>query len=160
MDRGYKDPQSFPDKKERDHHDETSTHFIVRSIESNEWLAALRLITVPFDVLPMSRIYKVYDDQLPEFGKGLVAEASRLCAITPQQKLHFAAGAAMPWISMGLIRAARVFCLENNIRYCFFLIKDSLARILKRVRMEFIPVGPVSSYRGKRRPYIHNVQLG
>jgi len=159
LDRGYEDPQTYPDQRERDCYDDSSAHFLIRSTESKEWLGALRVITVPFEVLPMSGVSEINCDQLPVLN-GPVAEGSRLCAVMPRQKLTLAVGMTGPWISMGLIRAARAYLLEHNVRYCFFLIADSLARILKRVGMEFIPVGPVSSYRGKRRPYIHDLQLG
>jgi len=160
LDRGYEDPQSFPNRRERDGYDEGAVHFVIRSTESAEWLAALRLIIVPLESLPMTRVCEIYKDRLPSCDEATFAEASRLCAVTPRQKLQFAAGLTTPWMSMALIRAARAYLLEHNIRYCFFLIADSLARVLKRVGMEFTPVGPVSTYRGKRRPYIHDVQLG
>jgi N-acyl amino acid synthase of PEP-CTERM/exosortase system len=160
LERGYEDPQAYPDLRERDRYDDISTHFVIRSFESHEWLAALRLITVPFDSLPINRVSEIYNHQLPEFSKSEVAELSRLCAVTPKEKLTFGSASTTSWISMAFMRAARSYALEHNIRYFFVLIADSLARILNRAGIEFTPVGPISNYRGKRRPYIHDVQLG
>ena len=63
-------------------------------------------------------------------------------------------------LAVGLIRAARQYCLEYNIENCFFLINDPLARILKQLGMEIDPVGSPFNHRGWRRPYIHNVITG
>ena len=65
-----------------------------------------------------------------------------------------------PWVALGLIRAARSYCLENEIRYGFFLIADSLARILRRVGMEIDACGERCNHRGWRRPYIHDMVTG
>jgi N-acyl amino acid synthase of PEP-CTERM/exosortase system len=64
------------------------------------------------------------------------------------------------WISLGLIRAARQYCLQNDITFCFFLISDPLARILRRLGMEIELVGSPCQHRGWRSPYIHNVKTG
>jgi len=61
---------------------------------------------------------------------------------------------------MGLIRAARQYCLRNKITYCFFLISDPLARMLRRLGMEIEAVGSPCQHRGWRSPYIHNVEFG
>ena len=159
LERGYEDPQAHPDAREQDSYDDMAAHFLVRSRESREWLAGLRLVTVPFESLPMNRVCEVYRDQLPQFKSNEIAEVSRLCAI-PTKRMDFTAGTSTSWISMGLIRAARSYALEHGIRYFFFFISDSLARILKRVGIEFTPIGPVSNYRGERRPYIHDVRFG
>src|ERR1043166_7505743 len=160
LERGYEDPQAHPDAREQDSYDDIAAHFLVRSIESREWLAGLRLVTVPFESLPMNKVCEVYRDRLPQFESNEIAEVSRLCAIPTKEKMDFADGTTTSWISMGLIRAARSYALEHGIRYFFFFISDSLARILKRVGIEFTPIGPVSEYRGKRRPYIHDVRFG
>ena len=64
------------------------------------------------------------------------------------------------YISLGLIRAARQYCLQNDITYCFFLISDPLARMLRRLGMEIQVVGSPCQHRGWRSPYIHNVRTG
>src|SRR5207253_10069875 len=124
-------------------YDHTATHFLIRSVESKEWLATLRLIIAPFESLPINRVCEIYRDELRELRNGKVIEVSRLCAVTPQEKLTFGAGSATPWIMIGLIRGASAYALQHGLRYSFFLIADSLARLLKRVGIEFMPIGPV-----------------
>ncbi|HEY7166730.1 MAG TPA: GNAT family N-acyltransferase [Candidatus Binatia bacterium] len=161
VERGYENPEAFPDGKERDHYDDFSRHFLIRSFESGEWLAALRIIKFPFEALPINRVSQIEKDRLPDLGNAQVAELSRLCAIAPKARLAFdEIGPVTSWVSMAFMRAARAYALENNIRYLFVLIADSLARILNRAGIEFLPVGPMSEYRGKRRPYVHDVRLG
>ena len=159
--RGYENPEAFPDGRERDRYDEFSKHFLIRSFESGEWLAGLRIIRFPFEALPINRASQIDPDQLPDLKNSQVAELSRLCAVAPEKKLAFdAIGPTTSWVSMAFMRAARAYAVENDIRYLFVLIADPLARILNRAGIEFVPVGPVSEYRGKRRPYIHDVRLG
>ena len=161
VERGYENPLAFPDGRERDRYDDFSNHFLIRSFESGEWLAALRIIRFPFEALPINHVSKIETDRLPDLRNTQVAELSRLCAVAPKTRLAFdEIGPVSSWVSMAFMRAARAYALENNIRYLFVLIADSLARILNRAGIEFVSVGPVSEHRGKRRPYIHDVRLG
>jgi hypothetical protein len=50
--------------------------------------------------------------------------------------------------------------LDHDIRYCFFFITDSLARMLARVGMDIHAIGPANEHRGLRRPHIHDVRDG
>ncbi len=65
-----------------------------------------------------------------------------------------------PWLKLGLIRAARDFSEENNIRYWFFLIADPLARILESLGVGLQLIGPPIDYRGLRRPYLRDLKWG
>jgi hypothetical protein len=64
------------------------------------------------------------------------------------------------WVAIGLIGAARQYCLRHGILHCFFLISDPLARMLRRLGMEIEPIGSPCLHRGWRRPYLHNVKTG
>src|SRR4051794_18039883 len=79
LERGYEDPQAFPDGKERDRYDDVSKHFLIRSFESGEWLAALRIVSFPFEALPINRVSRIEKDRLPDVRNAEVAELSRLC---------------------------------------------------------------------------------
>ena len=160
LERQFENPNAYPDKKECDRYDSGSAQFLVRSIETREWLAGMRLVVAPLKSLPMTQVCELSEDQLPVLTNAGIAEVSRLCALPPRGKLSFGPASCTPWLTMGLIRAARSYAQEHDINYFCFFIADSLARILKRMGIEFTPVGPVSNFRGKRRPYIHDVQLG
>jgi N-acyl amino acid synthase of PEP-CTERM/exosortase system len=175
----FEDPARYPKFLEQDEYDDASVHFIVRSRATGEWLGAMRLIVAPVEKLPVSRFSSFDPANLAGVSSTRVAEASRLCILLPTRpRADFATNASQTqktptasshrnsdalqtsWIAVGLIRAARQYCLRNDIVHCFFLISDPLARILRRLGMEIGPVGSPCQHRGWRRPYIHNVKTG
>jgi len=62
-----------------------------------------------------------------------------------------------PWLMLGLINAARDYSDNHNIRYWFFLVADSLARIMEGLGFGLTRVGPPCEHRGKRRPYFRDL---
>jgi len=175
----FEDPSSHPSFLEQDQYDDISAHFIVRSRATGEWLGAMRLIIAPVQKLPVSRISSMDLKNFPGIpGKG-VAEASRLCTLIPTSPRsnsapdtkkarnrhagphHLISHALQTsWITVGLISAVRQYSLAHEILYCFFLISDPLARMLRRLGMEIDPVGSPCFHRGWRRPYMHNFKTG
>jgi N-acyl amino acid synthase of PEP-CTERM/exosortase system len=176
----FEDPSCYPNSLEQDEYDDASAHFIVRSRVTGEWLGAMRLIVAPMQNLPISRLSSVDAENFAGVNRKKVAEASRLCTLLPTApRGNFSANATKScltaparscyhnrealqtsWLALGLIRAARQYCLKHEIVHCFFLISDPLARMLRRLGMEIEPVGSPCQHRGWRRPYIHNVKTG
>jgi N-acyl amino acid synthase of PEP-CTERM/exosortase system len=175
----YEDPNRHPNYLEQDIFDGMSVQFIARSRMTGEWLGAMRLIIGPPHNLPVTHISDVNLSKYSETNGHDVAEASRLCTLLPshlRSNLSLKKGNSFPqtvssqkhglrtlqasYISLGLIRAARLYCLEHDITYCFFLISDPLARMLRRLGMEIQVVGSPCQHRGWRSPYIHNVRTG
>jgi N-acyl amino acid synthase of PEP-CTERM/exosortase system len=175
----YEDPSCHPQFLEQDEYDKASAHFIARYRNTGEWLGAMRLIVGTVQNLPVTKLSQINLERFcPEYRKRF-AEASRLCTLLPasshsnftlnqpinsMRRLMPCPPVAKPlqasWISLGLIRAARQYCLRHDITYCFFLISDPLARMLRRLGMDIEPVGSPCQHRGWRRPYIHNVKSG
>lgn len=173
----FEDPSGYPNYMEQDEYDEASAHFIVRSRVTREWLGAMRLIIAPPHKLPVNRFSSLRPANYSR--RAVAAEASRLCTLLPRTPRSTFTGkpmqadksqpAAYPlasnalqtsFISIGLIGAARQYCINHGILYCFFLISDPLARMLRRLGMEIEPVGSPCLHRGWRRPYLHNVKTG
>jgi len=173
----YEDPTRHANLLEQDEYDDVSVHFIARCRTTREWLGAMRLIVGPAHNLPVTKISAV--NPLFSEERKNVAEASRLCALLPTDlRSNFSGNQTNPppqplspraiaarslqtsWISLGLIRAARQYCLKHDITFCFFLVSDPLARILRRLGMDIQPVGSPCQHRGWRSPYIHNVKTG
>ena len=165
--------------QECDAHDVHAAHFIIRSRDSAMWLGAMRLIIGPPAVLPITSLATIEAQAIDHLTNKITAEASRLCVLPVQlnrQRSQLGSsissdGSADPskrssdvfhasWISLTLIRAARRYCLDHDIRYCFFFITDSLARMLTGVGMEIHAIGPPNDHRGLRRPHIHDVRDG
>ena len=175
----YEEPSRHPKFLEQDEYDEVSAHFIARCRNTGEWLGAMRLIVGAAENLPVTKFSQVNSENFSPGRRKLFAEASRLCTLlptnthsnfalnqpkTPALRLTPRPPAAKPlqasWISLGLIRAARQYCLKHDITFCFFLISDPLARMLRRLGMDIEPVGSPCQHRGWRSPYIHNVKTG
>lgn len=183
LEKGWEDPSVRPDRMERDGYDETSAHFLVRCRATGQWIATMRLIVAPFDQLPINRVARIDTKKLPGLTDGLTAEISRLCVIgeymrhprvnNPEAKFFFGPKAhsakqispvsppsGQPWLTLGLIRAAREYSRQNGIRYWFFLISDPLARIVQRLGLGLQLIGPECDHRGKRRPYLRDLAAG
>jgi len=175
----YEDPTCHQNFLEKDEYDGSSAHFIVRSRTTGEWLGAMRLVIGPVQDLPVSKISSVDSASFAGTNWTHVAEASRLCTLLPSSpRSNFASKSAVitngrpgsppftrkalqsSWITVGLIRAVRQYSLAHEITYCFFLISDPLARILRRLVIEIEPVGSPCLHRGWRRPYMHNFKTG
>jgi N-acyl amino acid synthase of PEP-CTERM/exosortase system len=174
----FEDPKFFPDREERDQHDDSSAHFLVRSRSTGDWLGAMRLVVGRASELPMNRIAPIDTANLAAIDEEQVAEASRLCTILPKMHRPRSNGHPRPRnlhgepnsrhhrvlhasaMTVGLIRAARTYSLERGIVNCYFLINDPLARILRHLGMEIAPVGELCEHRGWRRPYRHNFETG
>jgi N-acyl amino acid synthase of PEP-CTERM/exosortase system len=175
---GYEDPMSHPEFLEQDEYDKASAHFIARSRHTGQWLGAMRLIVGTARNLPVTKLSQIDSENFCPGYRKCFAEASRLCTLLPSSQPGFASNQQpsqmrrltppplverplqASWISLGLIRAARQYCLKNDITYCFFLISDPLARMLRRLGMDIEPVGSPCQHRGWRRPFIHNVKTG
>ncbi len=175
----FEDPNNYPNFLEQDEYDDSSAHFVARCRNSGEWLGAMRLIIAPALNLPMAKLSTINPENFAEPSWNKVAEASRLCTLLPsslragfgavdsknsrkRETSQSVAARALQtsWIAVGLIRAARIYCLRHEITYCFFLISNPLARMLRRLGMEIEAVGSPCRHRGWRSPYIHNVETG
>src|SRR5581483_7154553 len=52
----YEDPARHPNFCEQDEFDDSSVHFIARSVRTGEWLGAMRLIIGPVQNLPVPKL--------------------------------------------------------------------------------------------------------
>ena len=77
----FEDPKFFPDKEERDQHDDSSAHFLVRSRTTGNWLGGMRLIVDQARNLPVNNIASIDAANIAALGTEKVAEASRLLSL-------------------------------------------------------------------------------
>lgn len=174
----YEEPKAFPDKMERDQYDNQSVHFLVREREAGKWVAAMRLVVGPTDVLPFAKRCE-YDKSKVPLAEQRAAEISRLCVVgafrrrkqeheTPyeipwgQGEKPISAGSKLrklerrrePGILLGLIHAAVEYGRQHQIKHGYALMADPLARIMMSHGLRLVPIGPACEYRGVRRPFI------
>jgi N-acyl amino acid synthase of PEP-CTERM/exosortase system len=180
-DQGWEDTLRFPDQKECDEFDVSSTPFLVRRRRSKGWIATMRLIRLPLEELPVSRYVTLPAGRLPGSARDRMVEFSRLCVVkkyrrAPRRRISgeipdfrvpsdlddsfLASGyrASESWIFLGLVRAGWQWSLGNGVDFWMFFIADALARVIQRSGFEIEPMGDEVEHRGLRRPYLVDLE--
>ncbi len=60
----------------------------------------------------------------------------------------------MPFITLGLLRGVFDICLEYEITHLAAVMEPPLIRILRRLGLEFVPIGGLVEHHGRRQPCI------
>ncbi|HYE36522.1 GNAT family N-acyltransferase [Methylocaldum sp.] len=157
LEKGFEDAGKFTAQMEQDQYDSQAIHFLVRERLRNGWIGAARLIIDKMSALPMTNIV---DIEVPGTNNNaMAAEFSRLLVLDnfrqPQAKV-----AAEPEILLGLIRAARDYCLQRNIKSVLFLCRRSIYRILGNTGIDMLQIGSPCIHRGVRAPYLVDLDTG
>ncbi len=179
LEEGFEAHDNFPDHMERDEWDENAVHFIVRSKQSMEWVAAMRLVLPRQEGLPLENLCSVDSNVMPFSHNENVAEVSRICikdtfrrkrqpvadnddnlarpdadekAVARQQRYKKSE------IMLGLFRAASVYSREHNIRNWLFLTTPALARLINQMNIQLIKIGSACLHRGKRFPFMADLK--
>jgi N-acyl amino acid synthase of PEP-CTERM/exosortase system len=173
----------FPDGLEIDAFDEHSVQCLVRYKPTSVWAGSVRLVLakpgaleapLPVEIAAGSRLSS---DRINGLDRAHLAEISRLILSEPFRHRHEQASAdsldsndgSQPHTSildrrhvqlplLGLLAATIHLTVSNDVSEWLAAMEPSLARLLKTLGIEFIPIGPEISYHGTRRPYFGNVQ--
>lgn len=178
LEEGFEDHERFPDGEESDNWDKHSAHFLVRSKQTDEWVAAMRLVLPNPMGLPMDTVCEIDATLSPARAETKAVEVSRLCivdghrrlarpssgaesdaAATPQVAPETSPGMKQPQkseIVMGLMRAATVYCRQREIPYWYFLSTSVFSRMMSRLGFQSTRVGPACEHRGERFPFLIN----
>ncbi len=176
--RGYEDPNKFPDQLEIDEYDMGSIHSLVRHRESNHPLGVVRLVLSdqvnPDRPFPIEQHFgHVFENSILQkfdFSGHDIAEVSRF-AISQQSVKNILSNSLqssleslmtyrrsskelVPQISLGLIAMLFVISQQHQINYWYAAMDPSLNRRLSRLGIRFTQIGPVIDYHGKRQPMI------
>jgi N-acyl amino acid synthase of PEP-CTERM/exosortase system len=164
---GFEDGQAFPDQEEFDHWDRHSVPFIVRTRQTREWIATARLI-LPSTRLPSQELCILDRGAIGKIKPHEVAEFSRLCVVPSfrghryQDRLQGGmtkmSHLQKSQIVLGLLRACAAYSQEQNIRYWYFLTTNGLARLINRLHLHMHPIGMGIEHRGKRYPFLANIE--
>lgn len=177
---GFEDPEAFPDGLERDEWDAFSVHFMVRLRKTGEWIAAMRLVLPSAPDFPVERECILKGREVRTLPRNTTAEVSRLCMVSrfrrrgPEQDHPYELGdlpirglagvrrgherRREPEILLGLLRAARGYSRKEGIDHWYLLVTPPLTRILRRVGIHLDRVGPLCLHRGKRYPFLADLQ--
>ena len=167
---------------ERDKFDNESVHAVVRHKGSKCPVGVVRLVLPnrkspdrPFPIETHfgrkfeQRILKKFD-----FSRCNIAEVSRF-AVSKQslRQIHQQLisesldrdpgvepndpSQLLPHISLGLIAMLFAISKEHKVEYWYAAMEPSLSRLLTRLGIRFVPIGPVMDYHGRRQPMIAKV---
>jgi N-acyl amino acid synthase of PEP-CTERM/exosortase system len=174
---GFENKDDFPLEQEFDQYDNYSSHFIVRSRHTEQWIGAMRMIFNNNQPLPLEKhctLSTIINNDI--FNRSI--EISRLCLIKdirrritdtdpplglPQEinaikknnniipfhgRRHIERS-----IIWGLFRAAALHSKEKNIRKWYFLSTNALARIISKTGCTMQQIGASCNYNGERIPF-------
>lgn len=176
LEEGFEEQSDFENNEERDEWDEHSVHFTVRTRDTREWVAAMRMVVSGPEGLPVEKMCDI--DPVIKPDAETIAEISRLCILDKYREGKQLQGHSPSYprlvrarqkpaaterhhkseIILGLLRAAVDYSYENGISNWFFLTTPALARLINRMCIQLVRVGASCEHRGVRYPFIANLQ--
>jgi N-acyl amino acid synthase of PEP-CTERM/exosortase system len=174
---GFENKDNFPLKQEFDEYDSHSTHFIVRSRQTGQWVGAMRIIFKNDLLLPVENHCTLNSITANDtFNRSV--EISRLCLVKEIRRRISDCGPPLglekaennikygynviPFhgrkqiersIIWGLIRAGAIYCEHRNIKKWYFLISKAFARILCKNGLDLQQIGEPCNFNGERFPF-------
>jgi N-acyl amino acid synthase of PEP-CTERM/exosortase system len=157
VERGFENAAEHPDGRERDHDDGRSLHFLVLDRASGEAAGTVRLILPQIgSELPVIRLARNTGGMLPAHS---TAEVSRF-AVTKAFRRPLATSwssardrrSGLPIIAFGLIQAIVMMSAVGGITHIVAMMEPALLRLLRRMSIEFYPVGGLVEHHGLRQP--------
>ncbi|MDY0263348.1 PEP-CTERM/exosortase system-associated acyltransferase [Syntrophotalea acetylenica] len=168
---------------EVDIYDKNSVHCLLLAVNSGRYIGCFRLVLPNPDNLNSSfPLQELYDDDLysgyPEYekmSKGEVAEVSRMTIMpdyrrrkneknSPVSSLNFRTDVdargkrRFPYIPVGLYIGMLEMASFYKIKTLYMLTEPFLATHFSRLGCCLKPIGDVVDYRGRRRPYVMEVE--
>lgn len=184
LDTGYEDPDAFPDGEERDEWDQNAVHFLVRERETQQWVAAMRLVFPQDETLPIETRAHITPEVAVASGE--ILEISRLCMVGHyRRRLQ---GQAMPCdsgnvrnlfpppeqaeartelrkrlrtaeILRSLLDAAVAYSRDCGTRHWYIFTTRALAKVLGYVLpLQLQQVGEPVWHRGERYPFLVSIE--
>jgi len=179
IEEGFEDSQDYARYEESDEWDSNSVHFIVRSKNSGQWIAAMRMVLHGQNGLPIEHMCDIRSLE----ASNDTAEISRMCIIDEHRRVphpksapkkdvftvypgNAKTGNQAPVnlrahkseIILGLLRAAVDYSYEHGINNWYFLTTRALARLINRLCIQLVCVGNPCHHRGERHPFIANLR--
>lgn len=165
------DARQFPDGRETDVYDERAVHAVLRYKPGGCAIGTVRLIRpqgdgvqgLPVDHLPSkpfaSKSYLL---------NAKLAEVSRFCVVRsmrqregedrhadvkwPYQSEGLSVRRLMPNISLGLMRGIVMIARKIGVNHLCAVMDPVLLMMLRRMGVDFQPVGPLVEHHGRRQP--------
>lgn len=174
------DQQGQPVYLEIDEYDNRSAHYLIRHRRTGKFAATVRLILPvaenlesPFPIElnaslndpvsePMirARLVEVSRFAVSKDFKRRRGEAGTLAGVTDETVIYFEHDErrVLPHIIVSIIAAAFHMSWQHGITHWYAVMEPSLLRLLNRIGMVFVPIGPEVEYHGLRRPCLGIVE--
>ena len=176
---GFENKDDFPLEQEFDEYDSHSTHFIVRTRHTKQWVGAMRMVFKNDQLLPVEKhctLNKIINNDI--FNRSI--EISRLCLVKNIRRrntdgepplgllkeddvdkikkddnvvLFHARKHIERSIIWGLFRAAAVHSEKRKIKKWYFLGANALARIICKKGFNLQQIGDPCNFNGERFPF-------
>lgn len=169
-----------PDGIEQDEHDARSLHCLLKAVRSGRYIGCVRLVLpqpgqgsdyFPFQRTCAGRLNAGHPDP-DDVTRGYVAEVSRLAIVADYRRRKHEQGRAFglgdedyslqgrrrfPYIPVGLYIGMLQLASLHGIKTLYIMTEPLLAVHFSRLGGKLRPVGDIVEHRGKRRPYIMDV---
>jgi len=150
IERGFLNPDDYPDQRECDEFDRHSLHLGVVDAQS-ALIATARLVKVNVIGLPLFRHCRIYPRESELFQDTTrVAEISRLCVSRTIRRRHIGSAS----VAINLYRAIYQASKRNGFTHWLVATEPSLQRLLASLKVPFREVGPSTDYYGPVAPYL------
>lgn len=180
--RQFLDPANYAGPREADDYDKYSLHCLVRHRRSGIFVGVTRLVLAQEGVRRRTLPIEAHcgldaggsRHWLSGLPRHLFGEISRFCVsreflrcalehgtdADSLARLSVAERARRhaPMITLALIAASSHLCEEQGVEYCYAAMEPHLIRLLKRLGLNFRPLGPAVDYFGMRVPSYFRVR--
>jgi N-acyl amino acid synthase of PEP-CTERM/exosortase system len=170
LERGFEDAGEHPDGREQDGEDARSLHFLVSDRATGCAMGTVRLILpLAGAELPALGLIGANERRRLDLPLAATAEISRFAIAKAFRRpleagWHHAQGPAMragrsdeperasPLVTFGLIQAVLMMTLAGDITHIVAMMEPALLRLLRRLGIEFHPIGEPVQHHGLRQP--------
>jgi N-acyl amino acid synthase of PEP-CTERM/exosortase system len=174
VENAFEDPEQQIGERETDEDDDRSVHTLLLHRPTGEVAGTARVILPDppkFRPLPMAKLLRGIDrHRFDEFPVAHTAEISRFAVSKEFRRRRgeeryadagFGDAASaenerrlMPFITLGLLRGVFGICLEYEVTHLAAVMEPPLIRILRRLGLDFTPIGGLVEHHGLRQPCI------
>ncbi len=176
LEKGFLEPNA--NGLEFDEYDAYSSHYLIRHRETNSYMATTRLILPnrknPEKLFPMEAYNQIDNiERLKTIRRTNLAEMSRFCVSkqfrrranerdllitndTDESRYSPRENASSAHLTLALFACAIRMSAEHNIDYWYAIMEPALKRVVARLGVHFVEMGPASlskHYYGVRAPY-------
>jgi N-acyl amino acid synthase of PEP-CTERM/exosortase system len=154
LERGYLDPQDFPDELESDFYDKFSLHCAV--VEAEKQLSGtLRLVPDTPKGFPLESHAGGLDEAFHRIPRDRAAEISRLVVARHGRRLGQIGDLRYPLILFPLFREMNLQSARLGLEYWLAAMEPTLHRLLRRLLgFTFVQIGEPMEYYGRVVPYM------